>query len=150
MKYLKYDLRLVESSVHESDYDYNIRKSDDVSWFMKDIVKLHTFPNERCYSVFLNAIGDVVGFMEISKGGTTETVVDTKEVFKAALTANAVAIILAHNHPSGDPTPSDVDIKTTERLVEAGKLLDVNVLDHVIIGHGGKHLSMKAEGYMSD
>jgi len=149
MKYMKYDLQLVESSVHESEYDYRVKQSGDVCRFMKDVMKLHTFPNERFYSVMLNAKGDIIGFMEISKGGTSEAIADPKEVFKGALIANAVAIIIAHNHPSGDPTPSQQDIDTTKRLVDAGKLLNVKVVDHVIVGHGGKHLSMTAEGHIT-
>jgi DNA repair protein RadC len=61
--------------------------------------------------------------------------VHPREVFKAAIAANAAAIIIAHNHPSGDPTPSDADIKVTRDLIRAGQLLKIDVLDHVILGH---------------
>jgi DNA repair protein RadC len=61
--------------------------------------------------------------------------VHPREVFKAAISANAAAVVLAHNHPSGDPTPSEADIKVTRDLIRAGQLLKIDVLDHVIIGH---------------
>jgi DNA repair protein RadC len=64
------------------------------------------------------------------------TVVRIAEVFREAIIRNAPAVVLVHNHPSGDPTPSEEDFSLTEKLVEAGKLLDIMVLDHVIIGRG--------------
>ena len=78
----------------------------------------------------------VIGYHEVSRGQLDATVVHPREVFKAALLANAAAIVLAHNHPSGDPTPSDDDRLLTRRLVGAGKLLGVEVIDHIIVGDG--------------
>ena len=67
--------------------------------------------------------------------GTIDTLlVHPREVFKAAIAANAAAVVLAHNHPSGDPTPSEADIKVTRDLIRAGQLLKIEVVDHVIIG----------------
>lgn len=71
-------------------------------------------------------------------GGPLDTLlVHPREVFKAALLANAAAIVVAHNHPSGDPTPSPDDMEMTRRLVAAGGVLGMSVLDHIIVGHGG-------------
>jgi DNA repair protein RadC len=67
------------------------------------------------------------------------------ELFKSAVRRNAASIIVAHNHPSGDPTPSPDDIAVTRAIVEAGKLLDIDVLDHLVIG-GGKFVSLKQRG----
>jgi DNA repair protein RadC len=67
------------------------------------------------------------------------------ELFKGAVRRNAATIIVAHNHPSGDPTPSPDDIAVTRAIVEAGKLLDIEVLDHLVIG-GGKFVSLKQRG----
>jgi DNA repair protein RadC len=72
----------------------------------------------------------------ISRGALNGTMVHAREVFRQAITEGAYAIVLVHNHPSGDPTPSDVDLKLTEQLMQAGNLLDIPVLDHVIIGRG--------------
>ena len=73
--------------------------------------------------------------MEDATNGTLDTLlVHPREVFKKAIAANAAAIVLAHNHPSGDPTPSEADIKVTRDLIRAGQLLKIDVIDHVIIG----------------
>ena len=67
------------------------------------------------------------------------------EVFRDAVRSNAVAIVVVHNHPSGDPTPSAADVSLTEDLVAAGRLLDIDLLDHLVIGHGA-HVSLKRLG----
>ena len=76
----------------------------------------------------------VMAYHEVSRGTLDATLVHPREVFKAALLANAAAIILAHNHPSGDPTPSPDDVALTQRLVQAGQMIGIPVLDHVIVG----------------
>lgn len=76
----------------------------------------------------------VIAYHEVSRGALDATVVHPREVFKAALLANAAAIVLAHNHPSGEPTPSPDDLQLTRRLVDAGVLLGIEVLDHIIVG----------------
>lgn len=70
----------------------------------------------------------------ISIGSLNSTVVHPREVFKTAVLASAASVILAHNHPSGDPTPSKEDIGLTKKLVEAGEILGIKVLDHIIVG----------------
>jgi DNA repair protein RadC len=83
--------------------------------------------------LLLTRSNDVIGIYSLSKGGTTGTIVDAKLVFSVALKCNANSIILAHNHPSGNINPSLCDIDLTKKLVKAGKLLDVSVLDHLVI-----------------
>jgi DNA repair protein RadC len=87
----------------------------------------------------------IIGYHEVSRGALDATIVHPREVFRAAILANAAAIILAHNHPSGDPTPSNDDRDLTRRLVEAGNLLGIPVLDHIVIGDG-QHVSLRASG----
>jgi DNA repair protein RadC len=94
----------------------------------------------------LNTKNKVAGAHIISQGSLSASIVHPREVFKAALLNNSASIILAHNHPSGDPEPSREDVETTKRLVEAGEILGIRVLDHVIIGE--QYLSMKEEGLM--
>jgi DNA repair protein RadC len=72
--------------------------------------------------------------VKISQGTLDTLLVHPREVFKPAIAANAAAIVLVHNHPSGDPTPSEADIKVTRDLIRAGQLLKIEVLDHIIIG----------------
>lgn len=88
---------------------------------------------EEFLILLLNRASKVLGFVKISEGGTAQTTLDPKMIFQSALKANASYIILAHNHPSGNLRPSDADIRTTKQLVEVGKLLDINVIDHIIL-----------------
>lgn len=89
--------------------------------------------HESFYSLMLDRANKVLGVYRASEGGTTGTVADPKMIFQAALKANAAALILAHNHPSGSLTPSLADIKLTEKIKSAGVLLDLPVLDHIIL-----------------
>jgi DNA repair protein RadC len=84
--------------------------------------------------ILLNTRHRLIRVEQISQGTLDTILVHPREVFKAAIAANAAALVLAHNHPSGDPTPSDADIKVTRDLIRAGQLLKIEVLDHIIIG----------------
>jgi len=88
---------------------------------------------EQFKILLLNRGNKVVGIYELSTGGITGTVADPRLIFTAALKANAVALILAHNHPSSSLNPSNADISLTQKIKEGGKLLDINVIDHLII-----------------
>jgi DNA repair protein RadC len=90
---------------------------------------------ETLQVLLLNTRRRLIRTAEITDGTLDTILVHPREVFKAAIAANAAAVVLAHNHPSGDPTPSEADIKVTRDLIRAGQLLKIDVLDHVIIGH---------------
>ncbi|MBD3724162.1 MAG: DNA repair protein RadC [Flavobacteriaceae bacterium] len=90
-------------------------------------------PHEEFWVLFLNNSNKVIYKTQISKGGITGTIVDIRIVFKLALEHNATSIILSHNHPSGKLQASEADIQITKKIKEAGKNLDIQVLDHVII-----------------
>lgn len=96
--------------------------------------KLIDLTHEEFWVVYLNANNRVIWIQMIARGGITETTVDTRLVFKTGLEKNAVNIALAHNHPSGSLTPSSQDIKLTDELIKAGKLLHIRVIDHIIVG----------------
>ena len=101
--------------------------------------------------MLLNTKNHVVGINVVSIGSLTASVVHPREVFKSAILANAASIILTHNHPSGDPAPSKEDISITSRLVQAGRLMDIPVLDHIIIGDGtDRSISFKANDIIKD
>jgi len=102
-------------------------------------------PNEVFGMLCLSTKYHVIAYHEVSRGSLDATLVHPREVFKAALLANAAAIVVAHNHPSGDPTPSPEDAKLTARLVSAGTLLGIPVLDHVVIGTAS-HFSFREAG----
>lgn len=101
--------------------------------------------SEAVVILALNAKGKITGLFEASKGSLTESTFDPATVFKFALMANAHGIILAHNHPSGDCTPSAADIEVTKRAVKAGEILNIRVLDHVIVSEGEYFSMMKEE-----
>jgi len=88
---------------------------------------------ESFYVLYMNRANKVIGYRCISQGGISGTVVDPKAVFQAALLANASSLIMAHNHPSGNMQPSEADNKLTKKLIAAGKVLDIDVLDHLIL-----------------
>lgn len=103
---------------------------------------------EQMVALLLDTKNGVIGMNVISVGDLTSAIVHPREVFKAAILANAACIILAHNHPSGDPTPSPEDIAVTNRLCQGGELLGIKVLDHVIVGDAERFLSLKEKGYL--
>jgi DNA repair protein RadC len=87
----------------------------------------------------------VIGYHEVSRGTLDSTTAHPREVFKTAVMVNAASILLAHNHPSGDPTPSSDDIQLTRRLIDAGEILGIQVLDHIIVGDG-RYVSLRELG----
>lgn len=89
---------------------------------------------EAFYILLLNRANKIIREIQISEGGFSGTVADPKKIFKIALEQNASAIILCHNHPSGNIKPSDADIKLTQKLKNAGEMLDLPVIDHIILG----------------
>ena len=102
-------------------------------------------PCEVFVVIFLNTKHQLLSFHEVSRGTLDSTLVHPREVFKAALLTNAAVIVLAHNHPSGDPSPSPDDEVLTLRLKAAGEVLGVDVVDHVIVADG-RHYSFKEGG----
>ena len=111
----------------------------DVYDFLKDLENLD---REVFYTLHLDGMHQIVSCEEVSKGSTTGSLVHPREVYKAAILSSASAIIVEHNHPSGDVTPSGEDRSITERLYQAGDILGVPLLDSLIIG-GGEYYSMK-------
>ena len=103
-------------------------------------------PAKECVVVLiLNTRRRVIGHNLVSLGGLDSCVIQPREVFRPAIVAAGSAIILTHNHPSGDPTPSEADIRVTRELMRAGNLLRIELLDHVIIGQE-KHTSLRELG----
>jgi DNA repair protein RadC len=113
--------------------------------FMKD--KIGDATQENFAVLCVNTKNVITGWQIISRGSATEAVVHPREVFKLAILSNANAIIVCHNHPSGEPAPSREDIVTTMRLKNAGELLGLPILDHIIIGDG-KFYSMREHGHL--
>ena len=95
--------------------------------------------------MLLDTRNRMVKLVEVYRGSLNSSLIRVSEVFKEAVRANAAAIIVVHNHPSGDPTPSPEDISVTHAIVQAGKLLDIEVLDHIVVGKN-KFISLKSRG----
>lgn len=109
--------------------------------------RLRDADKELFYGILLDSRARIIREVEISKGSLNNSIVHPREVFKAAITASAESIIVAHNHPSGDPTPSPEDRRVTARLQEAGKLMGIELVDHLIIGDG-RWVSLKECGFL--
>lgn len=108
----------------------------------------YRFEQKEHFAVLLlNTKNHVISMPEVSVGSLSASVVHPREVFRAAIDHAAAAMILLHNHPSGDPTPSREDIAVTERLVKAGKIMDIPVLDHVVLGRD-RFISLKEKGLL--
>lgn len=156
MRVVKYRTRLTEKqrvilekevSVYCPELDRKMNGPDKIVKLAREYLRMHELPEEYMYMVCMNTKLDMTGVFEISHGNVNSSVVGTREVFQKALLANAVNVAFIHNHPSGECTPSREDVKVTERLIEAGKILGIDVLDHIIIGRPG-YTSLKEKGYM--
>ena len=102
---------------------------------------------EFCYMLMLNRQSQVLGYHQLAKGGMTGTVVDVRVIFQVALKAACTSLIIAHNHPSGNLDLSDADQKITRQIKEAGKIMDITLLDHLIITSDA-YTSMADEGLL--
>lgn len=119
-----------------------IRFAEDVATLLQGEMGL--LDQEEMRVLLVNTRNQVLGTAQVYRGSVHTAVVRIGELFREALRQNAPAIILVHNHPSGDPTPSAEDIAMTKQAIEAGELLDVEVLDHVVLAHG-RFESMKSK-----
>lgn len=109
------------------------------------VLEMAGLEQEHLRVFLLNTRNHVLDIVEVYKGSVNSSQVQVGEIFKDAIRRNASAIIVAHNHPSGDPTPSPDDVAVTRAIIQAGKLLGVDVLDHIVFGQG-KWVSMKERG----
>jgi DNA repair protein RadC len=107
--------------------------------------EMSALEQEHLRVILLDTRNHMLDIVEVYRGSVNSSQVRVGEVFKAAIRRGAPALIVVHNHPSGDPTPSPDDVAVTRAFVQAGKLLDVDVLDHIVIGRG-KYVSLKERG----
>lgn len=103
---------------------------------------------ENFYAIYLNTKNEPVAIHPVSVGSLNASLVHPREVYKAAILVNAASVILSHNHPSGDPTPSREDIEVSKRLKEAGLIIGIEVIDHIILGMGTNYYSLKEHDYL--
>jgi len=129
-----YRLELVRESGGDELEETIFRTSTDVARALRPL--FNGIDREKFVVVLLNAKHRLIGVNTASIGSLTASIVEPREVFKPAIAGNSAALLLAHNHPSGDPAPSAEDIELTKRLREAGEVVGIRVLDHVILGDG--------------
>lgn len=125
--------------------DFDIKDPESVIKAIRTSIKDKA--KEHFKLILLNTRNKIIGISTISIGTLNTSLVHPREVFKEAIIHNAMSVVLAHNHPSGDPEPSEDDLTITRRLVEAGKILGVEVIDHIIISKNG-FFSFKDKGLM--
>lgn len=120
-----------------------IQSPDDAAYLILD--EMSALEQEELWVMQLNTRNHYMTTDTVYRGSLNSSQVRVGELFKGAVRRNAATIIVAHNHPSGDPTPSPDDVAVTRAIIEAGKLLDIEVLDHLVIG-GGQFVSLKQRG----
>ncbi|MGB8647759.1 MAG: DNA repair protein RadC [Anaerolineae bacterium] len=120
-----------------------IKSPEDAARLLSD---MGTLEKEEMRVLLLNQKNRVCSIRRVYEGSLHTTVVRIGELFRDAVRENAAAIIVAHNHPSGDPTPSPEDAALTREIVKAGFLLDITLLDHLVIGSAGRFVSLKERG----
>lgn len=123
-----------------------VRMARDVVELFREF--LQETDREQFFLLCLNTKNEPTAIHMVSIGSLDTSLVHPREVFKAAILANSASVIVAHNHPSGDPTPSREDICVTRNLQKAGELLGITVLDHIIVGSEGAYYSLKERGDM--
>jgi DNA repair protein RadC len=127
-------LEKVSNSMHCFDIALQFWDKDECSY------------TEQCYALYLNKSNAVIGFAEISRGGTTATVVDVKVILSHALNSAAQGVVLYHNHPSGNLKPSQADMDLTRKVKNACGLLDMVLIDHLIVTSNNNFYSFADEG----
>jgi len=124
----------IKVSIEPSEKVYKISSSAEAAELFKELFDKDQIQwKEEVIMLCLNRQNHVLGYFKISSGGTTASIVDAKVIFTIALNCTASSIILAHNHPSGSLKPSEPDKAITNKIKEAGKILDIALLDHLII-----------------
>jgi DNA repair protein RadC len=109
------------------------------------IYEMSVLEQEELRVILLDTRNRLIDLVPVYRGSLNSSQIRVGELFKVAIRRNAASLIVVHNHPSGDPTPSPDDVAVTRAIVQAGKLLDVDVLDHLVIGNG-RHISLKERG----
>lgn len=138
-----YDARITEDArtilVKEKGVNYESLQLDcpeKISKMLQNLLHIDELAEEHCYMIALNASCRILGMFLLSKGTVSESLVSPREIFIRAALIGAVQVILCHNHPSGNPVPSECDMELTKRLKAGGELLNIRLADHIIIGRG--------------
>ncbi len=131
--YFGHEVRIQVVRESNPEQDYCINKSEDAYNLVKD--QMEALDREAFLVASLNTKNKLLGLNLVSLGTLNQSLVHPREVFKSAILMNALSIVLFHNHPGGDPKPSTQDSEVTKRLTEAGTLLGIKIVDHIIVGY---------------
>ncbi|MGE5474817.1 MAG: JAB domain-containing protein [Ignavibacteriales bacterium] len=146
MRINRYTVKLVK----EGSINYSLEEAVISPEIARDIIEkvfdLSSSTVEKFGLITLTTKNKIAGLHIIAIGGLNQSAIEAREVFQQALLNNAASLILFHNHPSGEIQPSREDILFTKKLNEAGQIIGVKVLDHIIIGEGGRYASLKDKG----
>lgn len=130
---------------YRSGEEYKVCSPKDAAQYVME--EMRGLSQEILKVIMLDTKNKVINEKNVSMGSINSSIVHPREVFKEAILKNSASIIIFHNHPSGDPTPSSEDINVTHRIKESGKILGIDVLDHIIIGDG-RFISLKEKGVL--
>ncbi len=130
-------------ALEKPDERTRIQSPEDIVAILSS--EMAALDQEELRVVLLNTKNEVLRIVTVYRGSVNAAQIRVSEVFKEAVRQNAPSLVIAHNHPSGDPTPSADDVAVTRELVKAGQILDIEVLDHLVIGDG-RHVSMRRRG----
>ena len=131
----KYDVRLVQEHSGTYDLDKKITSSTQAGEICRQLYDMSALSYEKMVMLTLNTQHQVVGCFEVARGTVDESAIYPREIATRALLTNAKAVILAHNHPSGTPSPSRADINVTKKVKDILTMLDIKLLDHIIVAH---------------
>ena len=141
-----YSVKLIKESGVNYSLEEKITSPQVARDIIEKVLELSSSPVEKFGIIALTTKNKVAGVHIIAIGGLSQAVVEAREIFQHAILNNAASIILFHNHPSGDPDPSKEDVDFWKNTEDAGKLLGIKVMDHVIIGESGGFASLKELG----
>ncbi len=147
MEIIKYRIDLVKESITTYDITKDkIKSPEEVYELIKEKFRISSLAEEMFGILCLDTKNNITGAFEVSRGCLDCCIVHPREIFKRAMLVNSASVILFHNHPSGEVEPSEEDKSITTRIVDAGKILGIRILDH-IIACNDSYLSFKEHGY---
>ena len=143
--------------VRELTVSYRLRRIQRPAWSKSTLTTPHTLaavlfsilgeePIEVCGLLCLSTKLDILAYHELSRGSLDCSIIHPRDVFRTALLGHAASVVVGHNHPSGDPSPSPEDLGVTVRLKQAGEIIGLTLADHIIVGHRGRYYSFKEAG----
>lgn len=146
MRINRYTVKLVREGGVNYSLEEKVISPEVARDVIEKVLDLSSSPVEKFGIITLTTKNGIAGIHVIAVGGLNQANVEAREVFQHALLNNAASMILFHNHPSGHPEPSKDDVEVSKRMDEAGKLLGIKVLDHIVIGENERYVSLKERG----